>query len=204
MLFRSGVTVFTDDTVLTFSANEYSEIEPTIIEQNQPYALMTAESLKVGKTTLDVRGSDLAATTNLESHTTDPTIFELSYAESTLPDTTTLSVIQVLDSAGNPVYTNKDIEITLVSNNESVLKVPKNIVIPKDEYRTFFEINTFAEGDSEIAILSEDLPLAKYDLNVKGIHPQLKLDITGSGLVDRKSTRLNSSHSQQSRMPSSA
>jgi hypothetical protein len=118
------------------------------------------------------------------SHTTDPTSFGLSYAKSALPGTTTLSVIQVLDSAGNPVYAKEDIEITLVSNNESVLKVPSNLVISKDDYRTFFEINTFNEGTSEIAILSEDLPLAKFDLNVKGIHPNLNMNIAGSGLVN--------------------
>ena len=156
---RFGVTYFTENTVLTFSADEYAEIEPAIIEQNQPYALLTAKSNKVGEARFDIRGSDLASKFNVESHTTDPTSFGLSYAESSLPDTKTLAVIQVLDSAENPVYAKEDIEITLVSNNESVLKVPENLIIPKDEYRTFFEINTYGEGDSEIAILSEDLPL---------------------------------------------
>jgi len=181
---RFGITQFTKDTILTFSANDYVDIESTIIKQNQPYALMSAKSNKVGTTSFEVRGSDLQSSVSLQSHTTDPTSFGLSYAKSTLPDTTTLSVIQVLDSAGNPVYAKEDIEITLVSNNESVLKVPSNLVISKDDYRTFFEINTHNEGNSEIAILSEDLPLARFDLNVKGIHPNLNMNIDGSGLVD--------------------
>ena len=181
---RFGVTQFTKDAILTFSANDYVDVESAIIKQNQPYALMTAKSNKVGSTSFEVRGLDLKSTVALQSHTTDPTSFGLSYAKSTLPETTTLSVIQVLDSAGNPVYAKEDIEITLVSNNESVLKVPENIVILKDNYRTFFEINTYKEGNSEIAILSEDLPLAKFDLNVKGIHPNLNMNIDGSGLVN--------------------
>ena len=181
---RFGITQFTKDTILTFSANDYVDIESTIIKQNQPYALMSAKSNKVGTTSFEVRGSDLQSSVSLQSHTTDPTSFGLAYAKSTLPDTTTLSVIQVLDSAGNPVYAKEDIEITLVSNNESVLKVPSNLVISKDDYRTFFEINTHNEGNSEIAILSEDLPLARFDLNVKGIHPNLNMNIDGSGLVD--------------------
>ena len=180
---RFGVTQFTEDTILTFSADEYAEIEPVIIEQNQAYASMSAKSIKVGESTFDIRGSDLATTFTFESHTTDPTSFGLSYAESALPDIITLSALQVLDSAGNPVYAKEDIEITLVSSNESVMEVPDTLVITKDNYRTIFEIKTLKEGDSEIAILSEDLPLAKFDLNVKGIQPELKMDISGSGLV---------------------
>lgn len=180
---RYGVTYFTEDTILTFSADENAEIEPASIKQNQPFVVMTGKSNKVGDTTFDIRGSDLASQFTLKSHTTDPTSFGLAYAKSTLPGTNTLSAIQVLDSAGNPVYANKDIEITLVSNNESVLKVPDNLVISKDDYRTFFEINTLNEGNSEIAILSEDLPLAKFDLNVKGITPVINMDISGSGLT---------------------
>jgi len=180
---RFGVTKFIDDSIITFSANEYAEIEPTTVKQNQPYAMMTGESKKVGITTFDIRGSDLAAQFTIESHTTDPTTFGLAYPISALPDTTTLSAIQVFDSAGNPVYAKEDIEIILVSNDESVLEIPDRIMIPKDDYRTFFEINTHEDGDSEIAILSEDLPLAKFDMNVKGIKPKLGMDISGSGLV---------------------
>ncbi|MCZ6582765.1 MAG: hypothetical protein O6761_06315, partial [Thaumarchaeota archaeon] len=159
---RFGVTQFTEDTILTFSADEYSEIEPVVIEQNQAYALITAKSIKVGKTTFDIRGSDLSSKFTLQSHTTEPTSFGLSYTQSALPGINTLSALQVLDSAGNPVYTNKDIKITLVSNNESVMEVPDTLVITKDNYRIIFEIKTLKEGDAEIAILSEDLPLAKF------------------------------------------
>ena len=180
---RFGVTQFTEDTILTFSADEYTEIEPISVKQNQAYALMFAKSNKVGTTTFDIRGSNLVSTFTIQSHTTDPTSFDLSYAESVLPDINTLSALQVLDSAGNPVYAKEDIEIILVSSNESVMEVPDTLVITKDNYRIIFEIKTLKEGDAEIAILSEDLPLAKFDLNVKGIQPELKMDISGSGLV---------------------
>ena len=184
---RFGVTQFTEDTILTFSANEYAEIEPVVIKQNQPYALITVKSNKVGSTTFDIRGSDLESQFQFTSHTTDPTSFGLAYAETTLPDTTTLLAIQILDSAGNPVYAKNDIEIILVSNDESVIEVPNNLVIPKDEYRTIFEINTLNEGDSEIAILSNDMPLIKYKMNVKGIHPDSRISVTPSpAMIDEE------------------
>ena len=185
---RFGVTQFTEDTILTFSADEFIEIDSAIIKQNQPFMLMDVQSKKIGKSELQIRGTDLASTFSMESHTTDPTSFALTFPETTLPNTNALLAIQVLDSGGNPVYAKEDIEIILVSNNESVIDIPESLVIAKDEYRTIFEITTKGEGGSEIALLSEDLPLAKFDLIVKGITPKIDMKIAGSGLVSEAMT----------------
>jgi len=180
---RFGVTQFTEDTILTFSADEFIEIDSAIIKQNQLFMLMDVQSTKIGKSEFQIRGTDLSSSFSLQSHTTDPTSFALTFPETTLPNTNALLAIQVLDSGGNPVYAKEDIEIILVSNNESVIDIPESLVIAKDEYRTIFEITTKGEGSSEIALLSEDLPLAKFDLNVKGITPKIDMKIAGSGLV---------------------
>ena len=149
---------------------------------------MDAKSNKVGSTSLEIRGSDLATSISIVSHTTDPTSFALTYPSTTLPNTNALLALQVLDSGGNPVYAKEDIEITIVSNNESVIEIPENLVISKDDYRTIFEINTKGEGNSEIAFLSENLPLAKFNLNVKGLEPKINMKIVGSGLVSESMT----------------
>jgi len=185
---RFGVTQFTEDTILTFSADELIEIDSAIIKQNQPFMLMDVQSKKIGNSVLEIRGTDLSSTLSVQSHTTDPTSFELTFPKTTLPNTNALLAIQVLDSGKNPVYAKEDIEITLVSNNESVIDIPDSLVIAKDEYRTIFEITTKGEGVSEIALLSEDLPLATFDLNVKGIKPKINMEIAGSGLVSRSMT----------------
>ena len=57
--------------------------------------------------------------------------------------------------------------------------------------------------------ISEDLPCGE-DLEYDPAFQQMELDMQSTeeqeygDTIDRKSTRLNSSHSQQSRMPSSA
>ena len=185
---RFGVTQFTEDTILTFSADEFIEIDSAIIKQNQLFMLMDVQSTKIGRSEFQIRGTDLSTTFSLQSHTTDPTSFELTFPETTLPNTNALLAIQVLDSGKNPVYAKEDIEIILVSNNESVIDIPESLVIAKDEYRTIFEITTKGEGGSEIALLSEDLPLAKFDLIVKGIKPKINMKIAGSGLVSEPMT----------------
>ena len=169
--------------MLTFSADELLEIDSAVIKQNQPFMLMDVQSNKIGKSQIQIRGTDLSYTVLLESHTTDPTSFALTYPEVTLPGTNALLAVQALDSGGNPVYAKEDIEISLVSNNESVLEIPDSLVILKDDYRTIFEIFTKAEGSSEIALLSEGLPLANFNLEVKGMKPVLNMQIAGSGLV---------------------
>ena len=66
------------------------------------------------------------------------------------------------------------------------------LIIPKQHYTT---MNEFAEKDSGL--------LGRMVLAAKNIAKQEKLADRGYRL-DRKSTRLNSSHIQKSRMPSSA
>jgi hypothetical protein len=124
----------------------------------------------------------------MQSHTTDPTSFALTFPKTTLPGTNALLALQALDSGGNPVYAKEDIEVTLVSNNESVLEIPESLIIRKNDYRTIFEIFTKAEGSSEIALLSEGLPLANFNLDVKGMKPKLDMKIAGTGLVGEAMT----------------
>ena len=62
-------------------------------------------------------------------------------------------------------------------------------------------LKTVAENDEKMAEMFEALKSATNSSEGKGLY-KTKRDI--EHYLDRKSTRLNSSHSQQSRMPSSA
>ena len=116
---------------------------------------------------------------NIVSHTTDAAEIYLAFKKTTLANSKTLATIQLLDSGGNPVYAKKDIEITLVSNNEQILKTAQELTIKTGSYFTTFEFETINEGQIELAILSEDFALTKYDINVIDIQPVLSLDLLG-------------------------
>ena len=45
-----------------------------------------------------------------------------------LANSETLATAQVLDSVGNPVYAKKEIKIKLVSNDETILQVPEELI----------------------------------------------------------------------------
>jgi len=172
---RSGVTPFIEDAIITFSADEYVELDHEVVKENQPYALLLAKSIKVGSTTINAIASDFDSSLQVTSHTTDPTQILISYPEITLPDTNNIVTIQLLDSLGSPTYAKKDFLINLISNDESIIKLPSTITIAKDDYHTFFEMISGKDGLVEVSALAEDFPLAKFDFEVKGLNPQISL-----------------------------
>ncbi|MEK0367749.1 MAG: hypothetical protein QQN45_07465, partial [Nitrosopumilus sp.] len=176
---RLGVTPFIEDAVLTFSANEFIETDYLTIKQNQPYQLMNMMSKEVGTSTLSYQMSGFDGTTEIVSYTTDPVEIHVSFPKNILANSKTLATVQLLDSSNNPVYAKKDIEIKLVSNNEQILKTPEELTIKNGEYFNSFELETFNEGEIELALLSEDFALSKYDINVIDISPVLSLNLLG-------------------------
>ncbi len=176
---RLGVTSFIEDAVLTFSANEFIEADYVTIKQNQPYALTNMISKELGTTTLAYQVSGFEGSVPIVSHTTDPSEIYVSFPKNILANSKTLATVQLLDSGGNPVYAKSDIEIKLVSNDEQVLQIPQELTIKNGEYFTSFDLETIYEGEIELALLSEDFSLSKYDINVVDISPEISLNLLG-------------------------
>ena len=176
---RIGITPFIEDSVLTLSANDFVEAEPEIIKQNQPYVLLNLLTKEVGDTELSFQAGQFEGNMAMTSHTTDPAEMHLSFAKNLLANTESLATIQLLDSVGNPVYAKEEILIKIVSNDESVLKIPDEVIIKKGEYFNTFKLESQNEGTIELALLSEDLPLSKYDINIVDVSPVISLDLLG-------------------------
>ncbi|QLH04631.1 hypothetical protein C5F49_04380 [Nitrosopumilus oxyclinae] len=175
---RLGVSYFIEDGVLSFSANELINADSITIKRNQPFAEFNLVS-KVGTTDLSYQMGGFEGISSITSHTTDPTTIYLSFQKNILANSKTLATVQALDSVGNPVYAKKDIKINLVSNNETILKVPEKLLIKEGDYFSTFEIDTVNEGTIELALLSEDFTLSKYDINVIDISPVVTLEFLG-------------------------
>jgi len=173
---RLGITYFIDDMILTFTANEFIEIDPQIIKRGQSYVKLNINLIKPGLTDLVAHAGGLDSITPIKNISTKPAEMYLVYLETMLPHTSNNVAIQVLDSRGNPVYANNDIKIKLVSNNEEIIEVPDTIIIKKDDYHAIFVITSKNEGNVELATLSADLPLAKFDITVQGILPVLSVE----------------------------
>jgi hypothetical protein len=179
---RIGVTDFTKDTVLSFSANEFVAVDPVIITKGQSYALLDAMATKTGSTTLSANGGGFSSDVNVDVLSSEPAILNMIYPETFLPGTTNKIAIQVLDIQKYPVYANDNIIIKLVSSDSSVIQVPESVVIKKGEYYTSFDAKSGNEGATEIATLATDLSLAKFDLKTSSAIPSVS--ITSKDFVD--------------------
>jgi len=177
---RLGPTLFVEDGIITFSANDLVNIEPITIKKNQEYVVIYQNIEEVGTSALNAQLGEIKGTFNLQSYTTDPTISHLGFVNNMLVSEENMATIQLLDSVGNPVYAKKDTIIELVSNDESVLKAPDQIIIKEGEYFNTFRLAALVEGTIELAILSEDFPLLRYDIEVFDVSPIISLDLSGT------------------------
>ena len=83
----------------------------------------------------------------------------------------------------------------------------ENVELAKDELvsiSTSYDKNTSHETDSKLVLIDSSIPWDKIAQRATFVRTAGKIVDTFSDLLDRKSTRLNSSHSAKSRMPSSA
>ena len=176
---RLGVSYFISDEVLSFSANEIVNVDSVSIKRNQPYAEFNMMSNELGKTNVVFQMGGFSGTTEITSHTADPASIHLSYPKNILANSETLATVQVLDSVENPVYAKKDINIKLVSNDNTILQVPDELIIKEGDYFSKFELKTLDEGSVELALLSEDFSLSKHDINIIDISPVLAMDFIG-------------------------
>ena len=97
----------------------------------------------------------------------------------------------------------------------SILGTPYLLAIQLDSYRRFLQADTAESKRDEIglhAAFDSVFPISSYSGNATLEYVSYRLgepvfdvkECQLQGLTDRKSTRLNSSHSSPSRMPSSA
>ncbi|MGI0004681.1 MAG: hypothetical protein ACREAX_05225, partial [Candidatus Nitrosotenuis sp.] len=172
---REGPTRFVTDAVLVFEADDIIELEPKSVKQNQPYLLFNAKPKEVGSTTLTGTGGGFDAGLSVTSKTTDPTKIYLAHMGTAFPGTESLATVQLLDSAENPVFLTKDVEIQLIADNRDVVEIPDSVVIKTGEYFTTFKIKAIADGQVEISTLAENFPLEKFQIQVASLSSILSL-----------------------------
>ena len=109
-------------------------------------------------------------------------------------------VVQLLSQAGRPLYAPSDLMVDLKSSDSSIASVSLSVSVRKgDNYGLATIQTTFRAGQVVVTALAGGYTPSRLAVDSRGqVASFLFL------LRDRKSTRLNSSHIQKSRMPSSA
>ena len=170
---------FPDTSNVVMGPNEYVKTSVQTISEGQSLILLKSQSLKEGKTTLDFEANEFTTTLDLDTGISKPAKIELAYPDHLLSGMKNTLSLQILDSEGNPIFANKDIEFRMASN-DNTMKIPETVIIKKGTYNSFFDIIPEQTVETEISILASDFPLSKFNLNTVETNPSLIISTVNS------------------------
>jgi hypothetical protein len=93
--------------------------------------------------------------------------------------------IELLDAQQIPAYASHDIDVKFVSSNPSVIQFPDSVTIKAGSYFSTFNVEAKSDGQSEIAMLADEIPLSKFTVNAMSIVPDVSItsaDFTETGI----------------------
>ena len=173
-------TNFPEDLALSIPPNMFIHVEPKMIKKGQSITLLDAKSLKEGSVTLDLEAGDFTTSTTIDSLSSKPAMIHLDYPETILTNLNNAFVLQLFDVNGLPVFADKDTEIMFAADDHSIINFPESIIIKQGDYYTVFDVKATSVGSTELAILANDLPLAKFEIDVDTMNPQITISSPNS------------------------
>lgn len=169
------VTVFPESQQIFLSPNEHVEIKPTSIPQKSAIILAEAASLKKGAAKVSFDVGDFKSSFSLESLSSDPSSLILDHAKTIFAGNNDIFSVQILNSAGLPTYAASDVEVNLVVKNGELIEVPTTITVEKGRYYALFDAAPMKAGQTEISLLSKDLPLVSKKIDIISLMPSVAI-----------------------------
>ena len=170
---------FPDTSNAVMGPNEFVKTTVQTISEGQSIILLNSQSIKEGTTTLNFEANEFTTTLNFGTGVSKPAKIELAYPDHLLSGMKNTLSLQILDSVGNPIFANKDIEFRIASNDNTI-ELPQTVTIKKGTYNAFFEIIPLKTVGTEISILASDFPLSKFNLNTVETTPSLFISTVNS------------------------
>ncbi len=180
------VIAFPKDYDLFVSPSEFVEIESLPIKQGNNYVVLDAESLEEGSDTLTIQLDEIKTTVQINSLSSEPARIHLDHSESIFVGTNDIFSLQLLNSGGLPIFASEDVEIQFVLEDESLIGIPPKVTIKEGEYFSLFDVAPKKSGVTKLSALTENLPLASFDIKITDLIPKIKIsapDIIENGEV---------------------
>ena len=163
---------FPDTSNVVMIPNEFVKSSVQTISEGQSIAILDSYSSREGKGTLEFEANDFNTSIDLTTGVSKPAKINLTYTDHLLPEMKNTLSLQILDSSGNPIFANKDIEFRMASNDNTI-EMPEVVIIKKGSYNAFFNIIPKENAITEISVLASDFPLSKFNLNTVETNPTL-------------------------------
>ncbi len=128
-----------------------------------------------GSDTLSFSIGEYEKDVKIDSLSAKPAQLHLEYSETIFSGTNDVFAVQLLDSSGAPVFANNDLEIKFVLKDESLLEIPQSITMKQGKYFALFDVAPIKGGETELAVIANDLPLEKYEIKVTSLEPEISI-----------------------------
>ena len=177
----NALTYSTSELPLMVSPSDSIQTEKLSISKDQPILVSDGVLLKDGSQNLSVISPIFSSTFSIEGISINAKSIEFDYPEKIVTGLPNTFSIELLDSQQVPTYSDHDMIVKLVSSDPSVIEMPDSIKITSGSYFTTFTVHAKSEGKSEIALLANEIPLSKFDVNVISIVPDVNIQSTDFG-----------------------
>jgi hypothetical protein len=174
---KSGIVdYFTEDMTPFISPKDVLQTESKTLPQGESIVLLNSRSLKSDPSTVSISAGDFVTNIPMKSFSSKPASISIDYPDTILSNFKNTFSIQLLDSQNNPVFLQDDTQFKLITSNTTILDAPGSVVIKKGNYYSLFDVKASNTGKSELAVLSSDLPLAKFDIDVTSLTPSVVIN----------------------------
>ncbi|MGI0102369.1 MAG: hypothetical protein ACREA7_07225 [Nitrosotalea sp.] len=161
-----------DFTALISPQETISPIQLTVTK-NDPIFLTAEKLLKSGSQNIAITTPNYSSSFTVVGAASKPNDILLGYPDQIFSNDTSLFSIELLDDKQLPILADKDINVELVSSNDSVILPPSNINISKGSYYSNFDVIPKIPGSTTISAIANNLPLATYNVNVDSMSPTI-------------------------------
>ena len=175
-----AITYFSNDSDFNVLANDYFSLDQIAIGKGDSIVLSNSSALKTGTSNLNIMAGNYQTKVSLTAVSSLSAQVALDYPKPMLVSSQNTMLVQIFDANSNPIYAQKDINLKLVSSNNQVLPLPKNIIIPKGQYYATLNVEPTLVGTSQVSIFADDLPLSTYQVTVDSMSPTLNLVMSDS------------------------
>jgi hypothetical protein len=172
------VVEFPSNSQVFASPSDIFDVETKSILDGNYLVTFNTKALDSGTDTIQFTINDFAdASVNLESLSMKPANIIIDHSETIFTGSNDIFSIQLVNSAGLPVFAPEDIDITFVVDDPSKIQIPQTLTIKKGEYFTIFDAGPKSGGVTEISALSDGIPISKTSIKITSRTPTLLLEV---------------------------
>ncbi|MBI3623634.1 hypothetical protein HY212_06175 [Candidatus Pacearchaeota archaeon] len=164
-----------EDMNVLVSPDDFIQTKSTVFPKGESVMILNSNLLKEGTNSISVTAGGYVSNLSLVSLSSKPSSLLLDHPDKILSNVNNTFSVELLDSQQLPVNADNDIKLELVSNDPSILKVPESLVIKKGNYYSLFDAEAIKTGNAEISVLTNEIPLSKFDIGVTSLTPDVSI-----------------------------